>query len=228
MIQKLFIQVNPLMDEKVFAHWSKEEYAVIEKLNNPLEIQLFLDSVAYPATERNRSPINVIRDRQGHCLDGALFAAAALRRLGYPPVLVDMLPEPGMDDDHVLAIFRRHGHFGAVAKSNFVGLRYREAVYRSVRELVMSYFDVFYNVDGMKTMRAYALPLHLEKLDDTGWMWADAGADAIEKKLKTLRQYPVITKEIAADLSKTDELTYRAGMLVVNKDGLYKPKATYP
>jgi hypothetical protein len=212
------------MDNTLFSHWSKTDFAVLEQLKTPVDIQEYLDSVAYPATDRNRSPINVIRDRQAHCLDGALFAAAALRRLGYPPVLLDMLPEPGTDDDHLLAIYRKNGCYGAVAKSNFTCLRSREAVYRSLRELVMSYFDVFYNVDGMKTMRSYAAPLHLEKLDHTGWMWQDSGADEIEKRLKTLRQYAVISPEIVADLSKVDELTYRAGMLVVNKAGLYKPK----
>jgi hypothetical protein len=212
------------MDEQLFSQWSKADYLIIEALKTPFEIQIFLDGVPYAATERNRCPVNVIRDRQAHCLDGALFAAAALRRIGFPPIILDMLPEPGTDDDHVLAIFQVNGCFGAVAKSNFVGLRFREPVYRSLRELVMSYFDVFYNVDALKTMRSYAAPLHLEKLDNTGWMWQDSGADDIEKRLKTQRQFSVIAEKGAKELNRVDELTYRAGMLVVNKAGLYKPQ----
>src|SRR4030043_2059171 len=84
-------------------------------LQTPMQIQAYLDSIPYSAEERNRCPMNVLRDRQAHCLDGGLMAAAALRRIGYPPLLVDILPEPGQDDDHVLAIFERHGRFGALA-----------------------------------------------------------------------------------------------------------------
>lgn len=211
------------MDNLLFSQWSKEDFSVLEPLKTPFDIQIFLDGVPYAATERNRCPVNVIRDRQAHCLDGALFAAAALRRIGFPPVILDMLPEPGIDDDHVLAIIKVNGCFGAVAKSNFVGLRFREPVYRSLRELVMSYFDVFYNVDGLKTMRNYAAPLKLEKLDNNGWMWKDSGADEVEKRLKTLRQFPVISEKDVKGLNRVDDLTYRAGMLVVNKAGLFKP-----
>src|SRR5512135_753701 len=129
------------------------ERRMINRLSTPEKIQLFLDDIAYSTEEIYRCPVRVLRDRTGHCLDGALFAAAALRRLGYPPLVLDMLPEPGRDDDHVLAVYRRNGRWGSLAKSNFVGLRSREPVYRNVRELVMSYFDVFYNVEGQKTLR---------------------------------------------------------------------------
>ncbi|MHC1783188.1 MAG: hypothetical protein AB9891_10630 [Anaerolineaceae bacterium] len=96
------------MDIRLFSNWSKADTAVLEPLNSPVEIQTFLDTVAYPATGRNRSPFNVIHGSQAHCLDGALFAAAALRRFGYPPNLLDMLPEPETDDDHLLAIYRKN------------------------------------------------------------------------------------------------------------------------
>jgi hypothetical protein len=166
----------------------------------------------------------VLRDRQAHCLDGALFAAAALYRLGHAPVLVDMLPEPGTDDDHVLAIVKQKGCFGAVAKSNFAGLRYREPVFGTLRELVMSYFEFFFNVDGKKTLRSYTVPLRLGAFDHSNWMWSDEGADAVEKRLLRLRKIPLLDEEMAAFLSPVDPLTYKAGMLGVNEAGLYRPK----
>jgi hypothetical protein len=192
-------------------------------LDAPAKIQAFLDEVQYPATDRNRRPLNMLRDRQGHCLDGALFAATALRRLGFPPLLVDIFPEPGLDDDHVLAIYKVNGCFGALAKSNFVTLRSRQPVYRSLRELVMSYFDGYFNVNGVRSLRSYTLPLHLETYDATGWMWDDTGADAVERSLLKLQRIPLITPAMAERLDNADPLTYRAGTLATNPEGLYKP-----
>ena len=143
---------------------------------------------------------------------------------GHEPLILDMFPEPGLDDDHVLAIFKINGRFGALAKSNFVTLRYREPVYHNLRELVMSYFDGFFNVDGVRTLRSYTRPLRLAAYDQNGWMWSDAGADAIEKRLLQLYRYPLLTPEMAANLVKVDPLTYKAGTLATNPAGLYQPK----
>jgi hypothetical protein len=203
---------------------TNEQRELFASLDSPLKIQAYLDSVKYPGEERNRCPVNVLRDQQAHCLDGALFAAAALRRLGYPPLIVDMYPQPGLDDDHVLAVFKVTNHWGAIAKSNFVGLRFREPVYRSLRELVMSYFDGFFNVNGLKTLLSYSRPVKLQKFDRYGWEWQDAGADTIETYLKCLPSTPVITPRQAEQLSPVDPISYQAGMMIVNPGGLYKPK----
>jgi len=197
--------------------------AELATLTDPVKIQDYLDRIPYSAEERNRCPLNVLTDGQAHCLDGALFAATALGRIGFPPVVVDLLPDPGMDDDHVLAIYKQSGHFGAVAKSNFAGLRFREPVYRSLRELVMSYFEDYYNIDGIKTLRYYTPPLRLGAYDHAGWMWSDQGADAIEARLTKLRRIPLLSPELAERLSPVDRRSYAAGMLGVNAAGLYKP-----
>jgi hypothetical protein len=210
--------------EKFEANLTKPHLELLTNLTSPAKIQTFLDETPYSAENANRCPVSVLRDRVAHCLDGGLFAAAALRRLGYPPIIVDMLPEPGLDDDHVLAIYKRDGYFGAIAKSNFVGLRFREAVYRTVRELVLSYFEDFYNVNGQKTMRAYTRPVNLQAFDQAGWMWSDAGADAIEQHLKHLKPIPLLTPQMIAQLSLVDKLSYQAGMLGVNEAGLYRPQ----
>jgi len=201
------------------------ERATLAALDSPFAIQSYLDATPYSPEDRDRCPLNVMRDRLAHCLDGGLFAAMALRRLGYPPLIVDLLPAPGLDDDHVLAIFKQEGCFGAVAKSNFVGLRYREPIYRSLRELVMSYFELFYNVDGLKTLRGYTAPCNLARLDHTGWMWDDAGVASVMPAVLKLRQFPIAGPAALAGLSRVDDLSYRAGMLATNPAGLYKPKA---
>lgn len=201
-----------------------EDHLDLESLKTPFEIQEFLDSLPYSPEERNRCPLSVLRERKAHCLDGALFAAAALRYIGHPPLLVDMFPEPGSDDDHVLALYRFEGHYGAVAKSNFSGLRFREPVYRSLRELVMSYFEPFFNRYGQKTLRSYTRPLRLERLDRLGWMWADSGADVVERRLLGLKRIPLLSKGMIAALSPVDRRSYEAGMHGVLEEGLYKPK----
>jgi hypothetical protein len=201
---------------------SKEQRAVWAGLSTPSLIQAFLDAIPYSPEDANRSPLRVLQDRQAHCLDGGLFAAAALRRLGHPPLIVDLLPEPGADDDHVLAIYRRNGCFGAVAKSNFAGLRFREPVYRNLRDLVMSYFEVYFNVRGEKTLRSYTVPLDLSVYDAQSWLIDDDAADAIEKRLPQLRRTALLTPAMIAELSPVDRRSYEAGMVGTNPDGLYK------
>lgn len=194
-------------------------------LNTPRKIQDFLDGLVYEPEYFNRSPLRVLRERRGHCLDGGLFAAFALSRLGDPPLIVDLLPEPGLDDDHVLAIFRRNGRLGALAKSNFTGLRYREPVYASVRELAMSYFEDYFNAHGVRTLRGYTAPIDLRRFAKLNWLCDDAGADAIERSFKTARHYRLITPEMAAALVPLDAREFGAGMLGLDPDGLFKPSA---
>jgi hypothetical protein len=204
-------------------HLDPQQRQVFAGLNSPARIQAFLDQIPYSAENANRCPLSVLRDRVAHCLDGGLFAAAALRLIGHPPLVVDLLPEPGTDDDHVLAIYRRDGYLGAVAKSNMTGLRYREAIYRNLRELVLSYFEDYFNVNGEKTLRSYTRPLNLQAFDKVGWMWSDAGADAIERHFGRMRKIPLLSPAMIANLSPTDSLSFQAGMLGANEAGLYRP-----
>ncbi len=203
-----------------------EDRTVLDSLTTPRKIQDFLDAIAYEPAYFNRSPLRVLRERRGHCLDGALFAAYALSRLGEPAQVVDLLQEPGLDDDHVLAIFRRNGRYGCLAKSNFTGLRYREPVYASLRELAMSYFEDFFNLNGVRTLRGYTAPIALRRFDRLNWLWEDAGCDAIERSFKTARRYPLITPRMAAELGPLDARSLAAGILGSDPDGLYHPPAS--
>jgi hypothetical protein len=202
---------------------TRQQKSLFDSFRRPADIQAFLDQTIYPSGDANRCPLSVIRDNQAHCLDGALFAALGLRGLGHPPRIVDLLPAPGTDDDHLLAIFVEHGRYGAVAKSNFTGLRYREPVFRSLRELALSYFEFYFNVEGEKTLRAYTRPFNLERFAGGAWAWDEAAVDQVEAALEKLNPISLITEEMAGGLSKVGPLSYQAGMLAVNRAGLYKP-----
>ena len=202
--------------------WNDPDLQLPSGLDRPAAIQAFLDGMPYSADPFYRCPRSVIRDRTAHCFDGALFAAAALRSLGFPPVVVEILAE--RDDSHVVAIFKVDGRWGAIAKSNFVGLRFREPVYFSLRELVMSYFDSFYNVDREKTLRGYTVPLSLKAFDRWRWMTRDEPMAAIAARLDEIRRVFVLTRRMVERLSPVDQRSYEAGMLGVVAEGLYKPK----
>jgi hypothetical protein len=204
-------------------HLDAGQKELMQSLTDPAKIQAFLDGVPYSAENVYRCPLEVLQDRKAHCMDGALFAAAALRRLGYPPLVVDMIPEPGTDDDHMLAIFKRRGYFGAVAKSNYVGLRFRETVYRSLRELVMSYFEQYFNLYGQKTLRFYTQPINLARFDHLEWAWKNNGLLSIEHYFSEVKRFPVISAEMAAELSNVDQLSLEAGLAGSNPAGLYQP-----
>jgi hypothetical protein len=198
------------------------EIAILDSLNTPFKIQAFLLDLPYSAEERYRSPCSVIRDRTAHCFDGALFAAAALRYIGYPPIIVDLLPND-RDDDHLIAPYRVKRSWGAVAKSNFSGLTFREPVYRDLRELVMSYFENFYNVNREKTLRAYTVPLNLAVFDPLHWMSNDEHLDLISQRLDRIRSFKLLSPSMQRRLSPVDERAYQAGLLGANWEGLYKP-----
>src|SRR3989304_3444487 len=171
---------------------TRVEQRLLTRLDSPSKIQTFLDSIPYSAEDIYRCPRRVMRDRRAHCFDGALFPPAALRRLGSPPLVIDMLADH--DDDHLLALYKVDGHWGAGAKSNFGGLRFREPVYRTVRELAMSYFEHFYNVRREKTLRSYTVPLDLALFNGPHWMMRDDPRAVIGVCLDRRRQRPGVRR----------------------------------
>lgn len=191
-------------------------------LSSPRKIQDFLDAIPYTNESGYRCPLRVLRERIAHCFDGALFGAAVMRRLGHPPLIVNMLAND-QDDDHMLALYRRDGHWGAVAKSNFAGLRFREPVYRTLRELVMSYFEQFYNVEHKKTLRSYTVPLNLKAFDKLSWMTSDGPLERIGERLDEIRKVGLLTRRMIAGLSLVDERSHQAGLLGANQASLYQP-----
>ena len=201
-----------------------EQRRTWENLNSPMDIQAYLDNTPYSTESFDRSPLSVMRDGVAHCLDGGLFAAAALRRLRYQPLLVDIFPIPNTDDDHILAIYRRNGDYGCLAKSNFPGLRSRQPVYRNLRELVMSYFEVFFNLDGTRSLRTYTAPLNLSHFDYLEWTWRDEAGPIIEAHLAKMHRYRILKPEMEAELPPMDAFSLKVFTTGVNPAGLFKPK----
>jgi hypothetical protein len=200
----------------------KKELKVFSQLTSPVKIQNFLDSLPYSDEERYRCPRNVLLDNKAHCYDGAVFAVAALQMIGYPPFLVEMLPND-RDDDHILAVFRQGKCWGAVAKSNFVGLRYREPVYRSLRELIMSYFESYFNIAGERTLFGYTAPLNLNRFYKFDWLIHDRAMDVIGDALNGVRKYRIMTPAMTRKLTRVDKRSYKAGLLGSKQSGLFKP-----
>jgi hypothetical protein len=193
--------------------FSARDIAVFRRLRTPAGIQRFLDcELGYnqePHGSTCYSPRSVLRRGVAHCMEGALFGAAALRMMGYPPLLLDL--EAVRDDDHVLAVFRHRGHWGAVAKSNYAGLRFREPVYRTLRELVMSYFEHYYNPAREKTLRRYSRPVNLARFDALRWMTAEQDVWAIPEYLCTIAHTPLLPPALGRGLARVDDRLYRAG-----------------
>ncbi len=187
--------------------------AVFRRLTRPDKIQEFLDSeVGYNTEKRGAtcgSPRRVVRDRRAQCIEGALFGAAALRMIGHPPLLLDL--EAVRDTDHVLAIFRSHGCWGAVAKSNYSGLRFREPVYRTLRELAMSYFEHYYNLRGEKTLRNCSRPVNLRPFDDRKWMTAEDDIWYVPEYLCEVAHTPLLDHQQVRGLTRMDRRLYEAG-----------------
>ncbi len=201
---------------------SRNERQLINRLDSPSAIQAFLDSISYKIDATYQAPLGVMRTRRANCFDGALFAAAALRRIGHTPAIIHMLASE--DDDHVIALHRRNSCVGAVAKSNFVGLRFREAIYRNPRELVISYFEAYFNLTGKKSLRAYSNPLNLSSFDRISWMTSDDAVERISLRLDRLKRNKLVTASMVKSLSPVDKRTYKAHMLGATMQGIYKPK----
>jgi hypothetical protein len=193
----------------------------LQALKAPEQIQAYLDATPYSSETIYRAPLRVVRDRKAHCFDGACFAAALLSRLGHKPLLVDMLPWD--DDDHVIAVFKRGDFWGAVAKSNFTGLRYREPVYRGLRELLMSYFEPFFNLAKNRTLRGYTRPLSLNRFARNDWMLRDQTMDLIAEALDRAPRVTLFSKAQIRAFTKVDAITYRANLAWADAKGLRKP-----
>ncbi|HWB32682.1 MAG TPA: hypothetical protein VG714_05885 [Acidobacteriaceae bacterium] len=186
------------------------ELRVLRALKTPVKIQRAVDALEYQYADTAGSPRRVLRERKGHCLEGALLAAAALRVNGHEPLLMDL--EAVRDDDHVIALYREGGLWGGIAKSNFAGLRFRAPVYRTLRELALSYFEHYYNLRGERTLRAYSRAVNLERLDGCHWMTSEADVWCVAEALVAAKHYPLFPDKVARALPRLDRRSFEAGM----------------
>ncbi|MGA3187170.1 MAG: hypothetical protein ABSF22_08660 [Bryobacteraceae bacterium] len=196
-------------------HFDAGERKILRSLTTPARIQRFLDEeIRYnmePGVDTCHSPRTVLRKGVAHCMEGAMLAALALRRLGHPPLVVDL--EAERDSDHVLAVYRVHGHWGALAKSDYSGLRSREPVYRNIRELAMSYFEHYYNPAGEKTLRTYSRPINLRQFDRYCWMTSEEDVWVVPNRLCEIKHTPLFTKAMLRGMEPMDKRLFAAGRM---------------
>lgn len=200
--------------------FTPRELRALRALRTPWGIQRALEAMPYHLASTAWSPRRVLAEHSAHCLEGAIFAAVALRALGFPPLLVDL--EAVQDTDHVIAVYRVEGRWGAIAKSNFSGLRFRAPVYHSLRELVMSYFDGYINLRGDRTLRAYSQPVDLARFDrrHPGWMTSPGDLWWIPEHLVGVAHRPIMSRAIIRGLSRVDGRSLAAGVVGLRAPGL--------
>jgi hypothetical protein len=194
-------KTNPL------AAFTPTELRKLRSLKTPLGVQRALDKMPYHLANTAWSPRRVLAENSAHCYEGALFAAAALRANGYPSLLFDL--EAEHDTDHVIAIYRQNGHWGAVAKSNFTGCRGRDPVYRTLRELALSYFHLYFNLRRERTLRRFSVPFDLKYFDSQYWMTTEKPVWFVAEHLFTIRHFPILAKGLEKNLSRVDDRLFR-------------------
>ncbi|MEX1064280.1 MAG: hypothetical protein WD898_00840 [Candidatus Paceibacterota bacterium] len=200
---------------KAFKDLNKKEINIFRKLNTPKKIQDFLEKLPINFEEKGdtlMSPRCVLRERKAHCIEGAIFAAAVLRFHGKKPILLDLITA-SYDEDHVVALFKKNGLWGAISKTNHAVLRYREPVYRNVRELAMSYFHEYFVNDGEKTMRGYSEPFNLSRFDKDAWLTSEDDLWHIAEELHDSRHHKILTKSMLSGLRYADPIEREAGKL---------------
>lgn len=191
---------------------SKAEFAVLRRLDSPRKAQAFLFGLRQnfePRGDTCNSVREVLRTRRAHCIEGAMLAAAALWVHGEPPLLLDM--RAVRDYDHVVALFRRRGRWGAISKTNGITLRWRDPVYRSLRELAMSYLHEYCNRRDHKTLRAYSRPFDLRVLRPADWVTAPKGAWTVAERLDDLPHYSLLSPAEERQLVRRDAFERRLG-----------------
>jgi len=203
------------MMPRALAELSAAELATFRRrLDTPSKIQRYLDGIAYnleAGGDTFRSPRRVLRDRTANCIEGAVLAAAALRVQGDPPLIMDLTAV--RDEDHVIAVFRRRGLWGAIATSKFTGLRYREPVYRTLRELAISFFEHYYNLAGERTLRGHGRPVNLARFDRLHWMTSEDDLWPITEHLERIPHVPLLPPDVAGHLTRLDRRLKAAGLL---------------
>jgi hypothetical protein len=194
---------------------TRAEYAILSRLSTPHKIQNFVNGLRINF-ERNGdtclSVRQVLTRRHAHCLEGAMLAACALWIHGEPPLLLDL--KAARDFDHVVALFRRGDYWGAISKSNHAQLRYRNPVYRTLRELSMSYFHEYANKRGELTLRSYSRAFNLRTIDPRVWVTNGSNCWDIPKLLDGIRHYPLVTGKQVRLLYRRDAMERKAGALL--------------
>ena len=194
------------------------EYHTLARLSTPIKIQDFLDAIPMNWEKKgdtHMSPRLVLRNQKAHCIEGALLAALALWVHGEPPLIMDLSARPGRGDfDHVVALYKRGGYFGAISKTNHATIRFRDPIYRTPRELALSYFhEWFLNTNGEKTLESYSKPLDMCSFG-TDWITAEEDLWEVADALNTLTHYNLVPKGNWRYVRRADPMELKAGRLI--------------
>lgn len=203
--------------------FSPKELRTLSCLDSPKRIQRYLQKIGYNLEENGEtcsSPRRVLREKEANCIEAAIFAAAALRFHGHPPLIVDLTSVH--DDDHVIAVFNAFGHWGSIAKSKYTGLGYREPIYRTIRDLVLSYFEDYFNFRGEKTLRAYSRPVNLARFDKVNWMTTEENLFCISDYLNRISHSTLMTRGMTNNLSRVTSISKEAGELWMMRTGILR------
>lgn len=198
-----------------------QELAILRPLTTPSKIQDFLNAIPKnfeTAGDTCMSPRSVLKERKAQCMEGAMLAALALRIHGHRPLVMD-LKSTEKDFDHVVALFQKDGCWGAISKTNYAVLRYREPMYRTIRELALSYFHEYFLDDGRKTLRSYSAPVDLSRLDRDNWMTNEEEVWFVPAAVDDARHYPLLSRSQIARLRRADAIERQAGKLREWKKG---------
>lgn len=200
------------------SEWTPRELRKLRSFGTPAKIQRFLDGIPYHLADTAWSPRQVLRENTAHCLEGAIFAAAALRANGYPPLILDL--EAEQDTDHVIAVYQQAGGWGAIGSSNYSGCRFRSPVYRSLRELVLSYFDFYFNLRGDRSLRTFSRPVNLKRFDRQNWMTTSEPVWFIAEHLLEISHTPLLRAGMSKNLVRVDNRSLLAGLVGHQKKAL--------
>ena len=205
-----------MCDTKNMLDLSAHELNILSKLKTPIKIQDFLDSLPMnheKKGETHMSPRRVLQEKKAHCIEGALLAAVALWLHGEPPLLLDLVSVQD-DDDHVVALYKRNGYWGAISKTNHATIRFRDPVYKTIRELALSYFhEWFMNTNGVKTLRSYSKPLNMKRFG-TKWITEEKDLWWLDKELNALSHFKIAPPKNIRLLRKADRMELKAGRFV--------------
>ena len=200
--------------------WTPSERRFLRSLNRPWKIQDYLDKLDYNSSDDAASPRHVMLCQDAHCLEGGLLAAAALETLGEKPLMVSLQAED--DDHHVITVYKGPRGWGSISKSNTTLLRGRDPIYSSIRELVMSYFEFYFNTKGKKSLYAYSNPIDLNRFNNWEWRTTDENLIELGRSFNEITHYELLELKELKNLPKVNQVLMEACFLGADLDGLYK------
>jgi hypothetical protein len=199
--------------------WTPSEKKLLKALNTPEKIQKYLDQLVYNPDNSAVSPRYVMLTNEGHCFEGCLMAAAALEFHGHKPLMVDLRAHK--DDDHVICVYKTKTGWGSISKSNTTLLAGREPYFRTIRELVMSYFNFYFNVSGHLSLYAYSDPINLNRYNHWNWRTTDLNLEEMGRSFCDVVHFELLSLSQLTKLPKVKNLLKDACFLGADPKGLY-------